>query len=233
MSDESNIIDYTIPIVCDPIIVIVPDSIDEPIIIVCEPITDTGATGENVTGTTGENGTGTTGENGTGATGENVTGETGENVTGTTGENGTGETGENGTGATGENGTGETGENGTGTGTTGENVSEIRNIKHIIWKSQLETEIEPKKMSENRQNDTSLHQLDILIKKSFKILSFDTNLILTSPNSALFSVIFTCNYGISIMKHISISGMYHYDWIQDNDFIYKYVKDNISNILNS
>ena len=212
MSDESTIFDYTVPIVCDPIIVIVSNSTDEPIIIVCDPITKIGATGDNGTGVTGDNGTGPTGDNGTGVTGDNGTGPTGDNGTGVTGDNGTGVTGDNGTGVTGDNGTGVTGK--TVTWGTDENGTEYMS-------------------NNNNEFDTSLPQFDILIKKPFKILSVDTNIILTSPNSVLFSVIFMCNYGISIMKHISISGIYHSNWIKNNNSIYKYIEDNISNILNS
>ena len=203
MSDESTIIDYTVPIVCDPIIVIVSNSTDEPIIIVCDPITKIEETGDNGTGVTGDNGTGPTGDNGTGVTGDNGTGVTGDNGTGVTGDNGTGVTGKTVTWGTDENGTRSIYENGT------------------------------EYMSNNNEFDTSLPQFDILIKKPFKILSVDTNIILTSPNSVLFSVIFMCNYGISIMKHISISGIYHSNWIKNNNSIYKYIEDNISNILNS
>ena len=153
MSDDSTIIDYTNPTVSDQIIIIVSDSIIEPVIILFENIPDTCSTGS------------------TGPTGENIP-DTGS------------------------------------TGSTGENESRFI-------------------------SNTSLSQFDILIKKTFKILSFDTNIILTSPNSALFSVIFMCNYGISIMKHISISGIYHSNWIKNNNSIYKYIEDNISNILNS
>ena len=202
--DDSIVIDYSNP----PVIVVISDSSDsEPIIVVYEPdYCETGATG--TTGTTGETGaTGTTGE--TGATG--TTGETG--ATGTTGE----------TWATGTTGTTETGV----TGTTGE-----------TWATGTTGTTETGATYNNRQLplqqiDISLQQYDILIKKTFKILSFDTNVILTSPNSILFSVIFTCNYGISIMKHVSLAGDYHSNWKKNNNYIYQHIIQNISNILNS
>ncbi len=138
------------------------------------------------------------------------------------------ETGATGTtGTTGETGaTGTTGETGA-TGTTGE-----------TWATATTGTTETGATYNNRQLplqqiDISLQQYDILIKKTFKILSFDTNVILTSPNSILFSVIFTCNYGISIMKHVSLAGDYHSNWKKNNNYIYQHIIQNISNILNS